>query len=335
MLERDKIVTLAQAQGFQHVRFAGMENTPHYSEFKNWLGKGHHGTMAYLAKGQDVRENPRLRLADAKTAMVLAMEYDHHRPPDPGGLTGKVAAYAWGRDYHNLTGKRLRKLRRTLRSEGIENWGGVDTAPILERAWATQSGLGFNGKNNVQILPAHGSYMFLAVLFLDVELESDLILQDHCGSCSRCLTACPTQAFEADRVLNARKCIAYWTIENRGAIPVELRGQFGRWFFGCDACQNACPHNTNAPDTAEEDFRPKNAWIDLEALLQTPDEALMDQFIGTPLRRPGPEALKRNACVVLGNMGDTAAIGPLLLAAESNSALIREHARWALSQLGG
>jgi len=335
MLERDRIVTLAQGHGFQHVRFAAMEPTPHYSEFAAWLANGHHGCMAYLEKGKEVREQPRIRLDGAKTAMVLAMEYDHQRPPDPGGLTGKVAAYAWGRDYHNLIGKRLRKLRRTLWKEGIENWGGVDTAPILERAWATQSGLGFNGKNNVQILPAHGSYMFLSVLFLDIDLQVDPILQDHCGSCSRCLTACPTQAFEADRVLNARKCIAYWTIENRGPIPLELRSHFGRWFFGCDACQIACPHNTNPPDTAEEDFRPKNAWINLEALLQTPDEALMDQFIGTPLRRPGPEALKRNACVVLGNMGDAGAIGPLRLAAESHSDLIREHARWALSQLGG
>jgi epoxyqueuosine reductase len=222
-----------------------------------------------------------------------------------------------------------------LFNEGIGNWGGVDTAPILERAWATESGLGFNGKNNVQILPAHGSFMFLSVLFLDVDIPPDPALRDHCGACTRCIVACPTQAFESNRVLNARKCIAYWTIENRGTIPEALRPHFGRWFFGCDDCQTACPHNTNPPETAEEDFRPRNAWIDLVELLESPNEAIMDRFIGTPLRRPGAEALKRNACVVLGNLADSAAISPLRVAASSQSELIREHARWALCQLGG
>lgn len=335
MVDRDRIVTLARFHGFQHVRFAEIGPAPHFDEFAQWIAKGHHGCMSYLAKKQEVRQEPRIRLAGARSVLVLAMEYDHARPPDPGGLTGKVAAYAWGRDYHNLIGKRLRKFRKTLFQEGVDSWGGVDTAPILERAWATASGLGFNGKNNVQILPAHGSFMFLSVLFLDVDVAPDPQLGDHCGSCTRCLSACPTDAFEADRILNARKCIAYWTIENRGSIPLDLRPSFGRWFFGCDDCQTVCPHNTTPPDTAEEDFRPRNAWINLEEVLLSEPSVLMDRFIGTPLRRPGAEALKRNACVVLGNLGQTEAILPLRKAANDPSELVREHAVWALEKLGG
>ena len=173
MHQRDRIVTLAQNLGFQHVRFTPVGEAVHFPQFQEWLSQGHHGSMAYMAKAQDVRKNPASRLPGAKTAMVLALEYDHLRPPNPGGLVGKVAAYAWGRDYHNLIGKRLRKLRKRLDDAGIQCWGGVDTAPILERSWATEAGLGFNGKNGVQILPAHGSYMFLSVLFLTAEIAPD------------------------------------------------------------------------------------------------------------------------------------------------------------------
>jgi len=312
-----------------------MGPTPHFEAFAKWITAGHHGCMEYLERNQELRAKPQIRLDSVRTAMVLAMEYNHNRPPDPGGLTGKVAAYAWGRDYHNLIGKRLKKLKSSLRELGIENWGGVDTAPILERSWATEAGLGFNGKNNVQIIPAHGSYMFLAVLFLSAELPADPLLPDHCGTCSRCLDICPTNAFVKDRILDARRCIAYWTIEDKGPIPIALRSQFGRWFFGCDDCQNICPHNVAPPDSAEPDFAPRNAWIDLEEILAASPEALMERFIGTPLRRPGAEGLKRNACVVLGNMGLDAAIHPLRRAADGASDLVSEHARWALEQLGG
>jgi epoxyqueuosine reductase len=335
MLERDRIVTLAHSHGFQHVRFAGLSPTPHFEAFAQWIHQKQHGCMSYLEKNADVRGDPKLRLDGAQTAMVLAMEYDHARPQDPGGLTGKVAAYAWGRDYHNLIGKRLRKLRKTLREEGIHSWGGVDTAPILERSWATAAALGFNGKNSVQILPAHGSFMFLAVLFLDVAIPGERTLGDHCGSCTRCLDICPTEAFGGPRQLDARLCIAYWTIEDRGPIPLELRPKFGRWFFGCDDCQTICPHNVDPPHSAEEDFRPRNAWVDLVEVLETSPEALMKRFIGTPLRRPGSDGLKRNACVVMGNLGQTEAIPFLRKAADGESDLVSEHAQWALGRLGG
>jgi len=335
MSQRDRFVTLAQAYGFNHVGFAPLSLTPHFERYAKWIDAGHHGTMDYLAKNPDVREDPRLRLPNGASAVVLAMEYDHHRPPDPGGLTGKVAAYAWGRDYHNLIGKRLKKFKKQLFREGITVWGGVDTAPILERSWASQAGVGFNGKNSVQILPARGSFMFLSVLFVDVEIESDTLLRDHCGSCTRCLDICPTQAFNGPRSLDARKCIAYWTIEDPGPIPLALREGFGRWFFGCDDCQTICPHNVRPPHTQEADFLPKHAWIDLEYILTASEEDILSFFEGSPIRRPGAEGLRRNACVVLGNLKKPDAVPLLRRTADHGSALVSEHARWALEQLGG
>lgn len=336
MTQRDRIVTLAKDLGFQHVGFTPVGPAAHYEAFQHWVENGLHGTMRYMERGMDIRQDPRRRMPEAKTAMVLAMEYDHLRPPRPDGLYGRVAAYAWGRDYHNLIGKRLKKLRKRLDEAGIASWGGVDTAPILERSWATAAGLGVNGKNGVQFLPAHGSYMFLSVLFLSWTLpEAPLpVLRDHCGACTRCLTGCPTDAFVSPRELDSTRCIAYWTIENRGVIPEDLRPRMKDWFFGCDDCQTVCPHNVNAPETAEEDFYPRNAWVDLVELLESDGEALMTRFLGTPLRRPGAEALKRNACVALGNLGDTDAIPVLRRAADSSSALVADHARWALGKLG-
>ena len=326
----------ASALGFQHLRVAAVgEATPRIDAFDRWLAEGHHGDMQYLPRRRDERADPRLRLDGARSAVVLALEHHHLAPPDPGGLTGRVARYAWGRDYHNLVGKRLKRLQRRLREHGIQCWGGVDTAPILERGWAEAAGLGFNGKNCVQILPAHGSWMFLAVLFIDQHLEPDQPLPDHCGRCQRCLDACPTQAFVGPRTLDARRCIAYWTIETRGVIPEAMRPGIGRWVFGCDDCQSVCPHNVTPPDSEEDDLLPRNAWLDLPWLLETDDATLMEHFRGTPIRRPGPDALRRNACVVLGNLGDASAVPHLRMAVETQSLLVQEHARWALERLGG
>ncbi|MCB9758791.1 MAG: tRNA epoxyqueuosine(34) reductase QueG [Alphaproteobacteria bacterium] len=334
---RTLIETTAASLGFVHLRVAAIppEGTPRMQAYLAWLARGHHGEMDYLARGADVRADPRRREPDLRSAVVLALEHHHRRPPDPGGLTGKVARYAWGRDYHNLIGKRLRKLRRRLHEAGVANWGGVDTAPILERAWAEAAGLGFTGKSCVQIVPARGSYLLLAVLFVDQALTPDAPLRDHCGRCTRCLVACPTQAFPGPRQLDATRCIAYWTIEAKGAIPLPLRASFGRWVFGCDVCQEVCPHNARPPDPDEDDLLPRHAWLDLVRLLEEPDDALMQRFLGTPLRRPGPDGLRRNACVVMGNLGDAAAIPPLRAAWQRGSPLVQEHAAWALARLGG
>ncbi len=327
--------------GFGHLRVAavrdGAEPCPRITYLDGWLAAGRQADMQWLARGRDVRADPRRHPSSTgplRSAVVLALEHHHRRPPDPGGLTGQVARYAWGRDYHNLVGKRLRKLLRRLRGAGIACWGGVDTAPIFERAWAAEAGLGFTGKSAVQIWPARGSWMFLAVIFTDRALRPDTPLGDHCGRCRRCLEGCPTEAFAGPYQLDARACIAYWTIEARGSIPEALRPHFGRWVFGCDLCQEVCPHNAKPPDPEEDDLLPRNAWLDLEWVLRASDEAIERRFRGTPLRRPGPEGLRRNACVVLGNLGLAEAGPALRAAADGGSPLVAEHARWALERLG-
>ncbi len=332
---RKRLESLAYDHGFHHFRAATLGPTPWLDRYDSWLSKAFHGELGWLIRGRDTRADPRSRLPEGKSVLVLGVDHHHTRPADPGGLTGMVARYAWGRDYHNLVGKRLKRFQRRLREDGIESWGGVDTAPILERGWASAAGLGFGGKNCVQILPARGSWIFLAVVFVDVEVEADRPEGDHCGSCRRCLDACPTQAFVEDRVLDSTRCIAYWTIEDRGVIPVDLRPGFGRWVFGCDVCQEVCPHNVTPPVPEEDDLLPRNAWLDLAWLLEADGDEIMETFIGTPLRRPGPEALKRNACVVLGNLGEEGAAPLLRKAAEGRSSLVAEHARWALECLGG
>ena len=332
---RKRLEQLAHAHGFHHFRATTLGPTPRIDRFDSWLGRAFHGELAWLSRGRDTRADPRSRLPGGKSVLVLGLDHHHLRPPDPGGLTGMVARYAWGRDYHNLMGKRLKRFQKRLREEGIESWGGVDTAPILERAWASAAGLGFGGKNCVQILPARGSWIFLAVVFVDVQVEEDPPVGDHCGSCTRCLVACPTQAFVGDRVLDSKRCVAYWTIEDRGVIPSDLREGFGRWVFGCDVCQEVCPHNAAPPVPEEDDLLPRHAWLELDWLLEASDETILETFIGTPLRRPGAEALRRNACVVLGNLGEDGAIPLLRRAAEGPSALVAEHARWALGRLGG
>ncbi len=309
---RKHIETAASRLGFVHLRVAHVGAlTPDMERYDAFLAAGFSGEMAWMEKGRDVRAHPGVRLPGIQSAVVLALEHHHRRPPDPGGLTGLVARYAWGRDYHNLVGKRLRKLLRGLRAEGVDCWGGVDTAPILERGWATAAGLGFRGKSAISIVPARGSWMFLAVVFLAETLERDTPLGDHCGSCRRCLDACPTDAFVGPHQLDATACLAYSTIEARGPIPEHLRAAQGRWVFGCDLCQEVCPHNAAPPDPDEDDLLPRNAYLDLPWLLRAPGDEILERFTGTPLRRPGVSGLRRNACVVLGNLGDATAI-PLL-----------------------
>jgi epoxyqueuosine reductase len=331
---RPRLLALARDLGFSAVRFTNVGTPAHAGTYERWLADGFHGEMAYLERGRDLRLDPLRAHPTARSAMVLSLEHHHAVPPDPGGLTGRVARYAWGRDYHNLIGKRLKKLRRQLDDLGIHAWGGVDTAPILERSWASAAGLGFGGKNCLQIVPARTSWMFLAVLFLDLEVPPDAPLRDHCGRCTRCLTGCPTQAFAGPRSLDARRCIAYWTIEARGIAPRELRRGFGRWAFGCDVCQEVCPHNAAPPPADEDDLLPRHAWLDLPELLATPDQALMDRFLGTPLRRPGAAGLKRNALLVLANLGQPAGLAAAEAAMEHPDDVVRAAAVWCLQELG-
>ena len=327
----------AKRYGFDEVRFASAFPVAGIDEYDRFLEDGLNGTMEWMAKSRPPRADPRQLLPSVRTIAVLGMRYGHARPPDPGGLTGKVACYAWGRDYHNLIGKRLHRMTRNLRAAlpGLETYAGVDSRPIIERAWAQQSGMGFLGKNALAIIPAKSSYLFLASILINAELAPTKPLRDHCGSCRRCLDTCPTSAFIGPGQLDARRCISYLTIEHKGRISPDLMEKTGRWFFGCDDCQEVCPHNPTNPLPADPDFapRPGHAWMDLEWVLNTDDESLMQHFQGSPIRRPGPTGLKRNAATVLGNLGDAAARPALLHARTHRDESVRHAAVWALDRL--
>lgn len=326
--------------GFSRVRFCSVSEGLGIARYDHFLEQGRHAGMAWMVRGRDARRDPTLLLPKARSAVVLGVDYAWPRPADPGGLTGMVASYAWGRDYHNLVGKRLRRLARMLREDhpALGLYWGVDSRPILERAWAEASGLGYIGKNCCLIVPGQGSYLFLAVVFVDVELPADPPIGDasrHCGACRRCLDICPTDAFVDAHQLDAGRCISYLTIEHEGPIPDALRPGMGRWVFGCDLCQEVCPHNHHPPRSPEVDLapRPDLAWLDLPSLLDEPDEALEHRLLGSPLRRPGAVGLKRNAAIVLGNLGDPAAEACLLRARRHQDPVVAEAASWALARL--
>jgi epoxyqueuosine reductase len=333
---RDRIERWAAELGFSAVAVAAIGPTPQGQRATDWLAAGHHGDMDWLERTHAVRLDPRVRMPDAKAVVLLSLTHAWRRPPDPGGRTGLVARYAWGRDYHNLIGKRLKKLRRRLREIGVQSFGGVDTAPIIERAWAARAGLGVVGKNGMLFVPGSHSWHFLAAIVIDHAVDADPPVPiDACKACTRCLVGCPTDAFVRPTVLDARRCIAYWTIEARDLAPERLRPSFGRWVFGCDVCQEVCPHNHHPPDPTEPDFLPRHAWLDLDEVLATPDDALDARFTGTPLRRPGPHGLKRNAAVVLGNLGDPGGLAVLHDHGLTHAhPVVREASRWAIARLG-
>jgi epoxyqueuosine reductase len=328
-----------QQLGFEHVRFCPATGAPGIERYREMLSTGRHGSMAWMERSLPPREDPSLLLSGLESAIVLGTNYAWPIPPDPGGLTGQVSLYAWGRDYHNLIGKRLRKLVRWIRSKEINAYAGVDSRPIIERAWASRSGMGFAGKNCCTIQPSRGSFMFLSVVLVQCELPYDAPLADglerYCGTCTKCLDACPTEAFLEPGVIDANRCISYLNIEHRGAIPEPLRSPMGRWVFGCDACQTVCPHNHSPLHESHPDLAPRSghAWLDLEWVLSSDDDELDRHFQGSPIRRCRPEGLKRNAAIVLGNIGDSAGRSALLRASEHSSEVVREAATWALDRL--
>ncbi|MEL6347372.1 MAG: tRNA epoxyqueuosine(34) reductase QueG [Myxococcota bacterium] len=330
--------TQASGLGFNRIRFADAAGAPGIAAYDAFLEANRHGQMGWMKTSRPPRAAPQTLLPGARSAVVLGIDYAWPRPPDPGGLTGMVSCYAWGRDYHNLMGKRLRRLQRALRVAypDVGSYWGVDSRPLIERAWAARSGLGFIGKNCCILLPGESSYVFLAVLLLTASLPPDRpTVRDHCGRCRRCLDACPTDAFVDARQLDARRCISYLTIEHRGKIPEDLREGIGRWVFGCDLCQMVCPHNHTLRGGAHEDFQPRtgHAWLDLEWIMTAPDEAIRAHFQGSPIKRPGPAGLKRNAAVVLGNLGDPAARPALMKGLKHPDEAVRDHAQWALDRL--
>jgi len=308
-----------------------------------FLAAGYDGEMDYLSSGP--RHDPRQLLPEARSVIVVALAYGNVPGPaaQSAALSGRLARYARGDDYHLVLKDKLAALERLLpelAGRPVRAQSSVDTAPLLERELAARAGIGFHGKSTLVIAPGLGSYLLFGELLVDVELEpsTPAPLPQSCGSCRACLDACPTQAFVGPHVLDARRCVSYLTIEQTGAIPVELRSGVGDRVFGCDVCQEVCPYNQGTGAREAENLlspRPERAELDLVALLELGSAGYRKLAKRTALRRVNRTTLQRNAAVALGNSRSPAAIAPLARALESNpSALVRRHAAWALGELG-
>jgi epoxyqueuosine reductase len=314
--------------------------------YARWAALGLAGDMAYLERNQERRADPRLLVPGARSVICLGMHYD---PPaaateagrDPSRPVGRMARYARGDDYHEVVKRRLSVLWDRLCAHvgaGCEGRWFVDTAPVLERELAARAGLGWWGKNTCLINRRAGSYFFLAEIVTSLELRPDEPAVDHCGSCTRCLDACPTDAFPEAYVLDARRCISYLTIELKSAIPVDLRPGVGDWILGCDVCQEVCPWNRRAAATREAAFHARDGLdpVDLLALLGMDRDAFNERFRRNPAKRPKRRGMLRNAAVALGNSGQRQVVPALSRSLhEEPEALVRAHVAWALGQLGG
>lgn len=336
----ERIKAEAYALGFDLAGITALGPVETGGAYSRWLAAGHAGEMDYLRRGEAARQDSRLPYAGARSAIVVALDYGGREP------SGPVARYARGDDYHEGMTARLRALQRWL----ADSCGGeirgkpyVDTGPVLERDLARRAGLGWFGKNTNLINPKLGSFFLLGALFVDLELEPDApFATDHCGTCRRCLDACPTDAIVEEGVVDARRCISYLTIELRGAIPEALREAMGELLFGCDVCQEVCPWNEKFARALPEGspFAPREALggkdagaLAREVVAMSRDEYLI-AFRGSPLKRPKLHGLKRNAAVVLGNVGSAADVPALSLALTDDDPLVRRHAAWALGRVG-
>ncbi len=349
---RDALLNL----GFDAVRFAavGAGLSPGAGAFADWLKQGHQADMAWLERSLPRRSQPAEVLAGVRSVILLGVNY--HRgtkaasPESSTDSKGIWARYALNRDYHDTIKPGLVQAGRVLAS-----WAGiserdyryyVDTGPVLERSWAAQAGMGFAGKNAMLISPDFGNWLFLAAILVKVPIEPDHPVSRRwaeepvgtlCGKCTRCMEACPTGALPEPGVLDARRCISYQTIENKGIIPRELRAGIGSRLYGCDICAEVCPWNRFAQEARSVlvEGRPELAELSLRAILQLTPETFAATFKGTAVKRLKLRGLLRNACVVAGNLAAAECLPALVNLAGHDEAVVRVHAVWAVGRLGG
>ncbi len=372
MLTSDTATQMALESGFDLVGFAPAGPTPGAQAFLDWMDAGYAGEMAYLGREPFKRLDPRHVLSGARTVMMVGVSYDTQVFPDAllvDPSRGRIARYAWGQDYHEVLTPRLRALGDRLATQSRAY---IDTGPVIERAWAERCGLGFIGNNTCLIHRKRGSYFFLGAVFLAEEIVTEEVIGQKseirsqrtearngyeetqkvavtragghdvspiasvgCGKCTRCLVVCPTGALVRPRVLDARRCISYLTIEQKGAIPVEYRPRLGNWLFGCDVCQDVCPYvRRYSLPTREQAFYPADIERAAPRLL---DVLALDRagfnahYNGTPLVRAKRRGLLRNACVAAGNWGSREVLPALEALMADDEGLIREHAAWAIT----
>lgn len=342
--------------GFDMVKFCPAITPTGYSQFVDWLDSGYAGEMQYMVDRKSAYEHPKSILDGVQSIAMLALSYKWE--PENGSAqregestsertpsTGSVSRYATGElDYHDFIFKKLKSIQRSVLAElktefpdrpPIKLRGVVDTAPLLEREFAQLAGIGWQGKNTLVLNRELGSLFFLAAILVDQELQYDSEdLKNHCGTCTACLDACPTDAFVSANVLDATKCISYLTIELRSPIPMELRNQMGDWVYGCDVCQDVCPWNNKAANTTDENFRPREDLSPLELceLFHLDDDQFRQRFRKTPIWRAKRRGLLRNAAIVLGNQKNENSIPSLVMGLNDSEPLVRGAAAWGLGE---
>ena len=337
----------ARSLGFELVGIAPAGEADGFAHLQDWLAHGYAGEMEYMQRHAQARGHPDSILPTVRSVVMVGITYNaapppHPRPLSPGGergeMLGRIARYAGGLDYHDVLRAKLKTLLAWIEAEspGTRGRAVIDTAPLLERDFARRAGLGWFGKNTMLIDKKLGSYFFLGALLLDLPLQADEpFATAHCGSCTRCLDACPTDAFVGPYQLDARRCISYLTIELRGPIAEDLRKDMGDWVFGCDVCQEVCPWNRKAPLGQDASLQPSvtGLQVDLLELLSLGEEGFRARFRHTPLWRSQRAGLLRNAAIALGNAGDARALPALEQALLDVQPLIQEAARWAIAQI--
>ncbi len=338
----DQLVSWALEEGFDRAGIAALERSEHGHHLRAWLARGDHAGMDWIARRVAEREEPGAMLPGARTALCVALQYAplQDQPEVVGDLWPRVARYAQGRDYHDVMGKRLRRLAARI-TEAFPDSASrpyVDTGPILERELAARAGLGSVAKNTMLLHRQHGSYFLLGELLLTLDVRpTSTPAEDLCGQCSRCLDACPTGALPAPYQLDSRRCISYWTIEHRGPLPQEVRSELRDWVFGCDICQEVCPYNRR-PRAGDDDamrLPAARGALDLAALVTIDRDSYVERFRHSPMKRAKQAGLQRNAAVAMGNLGDSAYVPALEQALGDAEPVVRRHAAWALGRIGG
>ena len=332
-----RLVSLAKEIGFDACRVTVCDVPAHADTFREWLRDGAHGEMSYMQRGEEKRCDPGKILPGARSMVVLALNYFQENRPDDAanGRSGRIARYAWGHDYHDVISAKLKRIDEFLCSFGGDQKSYVDTGPVLERDHAAQAGIGWHGKSTMLIDERLGTWFFLAEILTTLELPPDEPARDRCGTCDRCITACPTGAITAPHRLDARRCISYLTIELKTAIPVELRPLMGDRIFGCDDCLDACPWNRFARESRESAFlaRRSTTAMLLREYLDLNDREFRAVFRNSPIKRIKRRGFLRNVCVALGNVGGPSDLPALERAAADPEPLIAEHAMWAIDRI--
>ena len=342
----------AREAGFELAGIAPVREFSELQRFSEWIAAGRAGEMKYMEARDETGSLKRASLQSvapwARSVIVCAINYNTAQPystetQDPD--RGWISRYAWSQeDYHETVMRRLRLIESELKQsasrqgdcpDNIQTRCYVDTGPLVERVYAKHAGVGWIGKNTCILNQKMGSWLFLGVILTSLELEPDLPAPDRCGTCTRCIDACPTDALVAPYQLDSNRCISYLTIEKRGAIPQEMREGMGRHVFGCDICQDVCPWNRKAPATGAGEFQPREGLVNpaLEWLAEMSPEEFREKFHRSPIRRAKRNGLRRNAVIAMGNSGDRRLVPVLEKLADDEDELVAEHARWALTKL--